>query len=808
MEGLSYSINFTGNATQVLQHVNELLGNTTQAATKATKSIGDSWKTLMGFNQIVQSVDALKNATNELNVPGIALNKNMHDLSAITGVTGAGLKNISNAARESAIAFGTNAAQNVESYKLILSKLDPEIGKNSTALKMMGDNVNVLSKSMGGDTVAATTVLTTAMNQYGVSTKDPIEASRTMADMMNVMAASAKVGSAELPQVGQAIEQSGMQAKLSGLQFSEAAAAIQVLDKAGKKGAEGGVALRNTLAIMGEGRFMPIEVRKSLKDAGVSIEAIGDKTKPLNERLNLLKPLLGDTALLSKMFGKENSAAAIALVQGADQLKEWNTAITGTNSATEQAAIVMDSYEEKQKRVNAKIEDLKISYFNATESMQPYIQSTLNVTSEVGKAAAGVNALSSLFVNDFTKGIYTAVAGLFKKTAATTVDTAATAANAATTTTSSIATTAYTAVMRVFNIVMAANPLGLFLRGLLLVGSALAAGATLLSAYNTHQDRAKELTGDLAAKINVEKSEMNDLFEQLKRTNPKSEHRNELIAELNKRYPDLLKNQHLESMNEAELEKVRRGANDELERTITLQAVKDGKEKAMKEKSEKDIDLTKALFKGGLDDGSINAFRDAVDYESKKVVKEGKYKSGYFEGADDDQISEVYQNIAKRNPTLAKSLANAALKDDATGSTQKIRDFIDQSLTSNNDVGILDRVAGTVDNTYNTGFKAYKNGKTPDDAPVTNIASNVVDKITTKQKEKEKKEKHVKGSTGVAGGNGTGGGSKNIGSITINKLVENITLHVTNLSEGKEKIKQQVAEALLTSVSDFTLANN
>lgn len=51
-----------------------------------------------------------------------------------------------------------------------------------------------------------------------------------------------------------------------------------------------------------------------------------------------------------------------------------------------------------------------------------------------------------------------------------------------------------------------------------------------------------------------------------------------------------------------------------------------------------------------------------------------------------------------------------------------------------------------------------------------------------------------------------GGKSVRNVSLTIGKLVENITISVTNLKESKEQIKAQVAEALLTAVNDVNLA--
>lgn len=255
-KNLNYTINFNTNAATAFVGANQQIQKIIASTQNMTYNFGESWKKLLSVNQALEGVRNLKTILDEAIQPGIALNTSLMDLSAITGLTGKALDGISDAARSSARIFGTDAAQNVESYKLLLSQLSPDIAKNSEALKLMGDHVNTLSKTMGGNTVAATEVLTTAMNQYGVSLEDPMQASKSMAEMMNIMAAAAKEGSAELPQIKSALENVGMVAKTTGVSFSETNAAIQVLDKAGKKGAEGGVALRNTLSILSEGRFL------------------------------------------------------------------------------------------------------------------------------------------------------------------------------------------------------------------------------------------------------------------------------------------------------------------------------------------------------------------------------------------------------------------------------------------------------------------------------------------------------------------------------------------------------------------------
>ena len=261
----------------------------------------------------------------------------------------------------------------------------------------MGDAIQTTSKLMGNDGTAAAEVLTTAMNQYGVSLADPMEASRKMAEMMNVMAAAGQAGSAELPAIKAALEQCGMASKAANVSFEETNAAIQVLDKAGKKGSEGGVALRNTLSILSQGRFLPKDTREELERAGIDVLALGDKSKSLKERLELLKPVLNDSALFSKLFGMENANAARALVQGTEQLGQFTEAVTGTNSAEEQAATVMESTAEKRARFRQQIEDIKISFTQLTGGVFAWV-------GVAASAAAPLSQLTPVFI-----GIYKGV---------------------------------------------------------------------------------------------------------------------------------------------------------------------------------------------------------------------------------------------------------------------------------------------------------------------------------------------------------------------------------------------------------------
>lgn len=394
---VTYQVNLKVIGDNIVSQITSELNQMEQATQRANKTFGDCFKSLLSVSLAAEGLNTLKQGFDNLIAPGVSLNSQMAELSAITGVTGQGLKEIEQAARVTSKTFGTDASANVESYKLVLSQLDPEIAKNSEAMKMMGDNINILSKQMGGDTVAATNVLTTSMNQFGISTEDPIQAAKVMADMMNVMSSAAQAGSAELPQIQSALEQTGMVAKTTGLSFEETNAQIQILDKAGKKGSEGGVALRNLLTTLSEGRFTSKLAAEGLKKAGISVEYLADNSVPLTDRLRTLRKIQNDTALMTKVFGKENMSAAIAMINGADEADKLTQQITGTNSAIQQAETIMGSYSERMARTKAWWDDLKISAFNFIEPVAHNIQGLFNLFNILGQVAVSMNALKTIY---------------------------------------------------------------------------------------------------------------------------------------------------------------------------------------------------------------------------------------------------------------------------------------------------------------------------------------------------------------------------------------------------------------------------
>lgn len=344
------------------------LGKTSETVSGKLEKLG---KGMFLLNQLKEGVDTIRESFNDAIEPGIRFETAVAEMAGITNMEGKELDVLADKARSTAKAFGADAADATELYTNLLSKLSPELKKAPDALQIMSDNVMTLSKTMKGDVAGATDAMTTAMNQFGISMDDPAKAAQTMTEYMNIMAAGNVEGSASVTQVAAALEKVGLAAHTFGVSFAEVNSAIQVLDKAGKKGSEGGIALNNVISKL---EYQTPDAVKKLMEAGVSIDTLKNRSLSLSDRLRSLSPVMKDASVMTSLFGTENMAAAMALVIGTDQMDTWTEAIQGTTAATDMAAKQMDTYAEKQKRMQAFIDDLKISFFEFVEPIAPVIE--------------------------------------------------------------------------------------------------------------------------------------------------------------------------------------------------------------------------------------------------------------------------------------------------------------------------------------------------------------------------------------------------------------------------------------------------
>ncbi|HAS0819375.1 TPA: phage tail tape measure protein [Enterobacter hormaechei subsp. xiangfangensis] len=281
---------------------------TDEAYSRMGKTIAGVAGRLAGFAGAGLSLGAIITTTREY---GQALS----DLSAITGATGSQLKSLDEAAQEMGRSTEYSASQAVEALKLMASA-KPELLQTADGLTEATKSALTLAQAAGSTLPDATRTLALSLNQFGAGAQ---EADR----YINVLAAGAKFGASEIADTAAAIKNGGVAAAQAGVGFETLNAAIQVLAEREIKGGEAGTALRNVILALEKG------TDKTLKPSVVGLSGALD---------NLSKKNLS-TAQAVKLFGVENINAASVLVDNRSKLNALTLALTGTQTAHEQAAI-------------------------------------------------------------------------------------------------------------------------------------------------------------------------------------------------------------------------------------------------------------------------------------------------------------------------------------------------------------------------------------------------------------------------------------------------------------------------------------
>ena len=264
--------------------------------------------------------------------------QSLSDLSAITGATGKDLEFF----RESAIAqtlsvegSTASARDMLEAYKLIGSA-KPELLENSEALDLVAQKSLLLADASGLELPDAVTRLTDAMNQFGAG-------SDQAGKFVDVLSAGAKYGSAEIPQITEALLEFGAVAKSSNVSIQESTALIEGLAEKGIKGSEAGTKLRNVLISLSASKGLSKEAQDSFTRLGIDTDILSDKTLTLDERLRELSKAKDDDVALLKIFGKENIVAAKTVLMQTGRIKELTEAVDENGVAQEQASIRTDT---------------------------------------------------------------------------------------------------------------------------------------------------------------------------------------------------------------------------------------------------------------------------------------------------------------------------------------------------------------------------------------------------------------------------------------------------------------------------------
>ena len=371
----------------------EELGKKAEEAQEKAERFGSVCERIgkLQFKNMTDMLDRSVQAFEEATGSGMEYEQAMADLVAITGIAGKELEEIGRVARKTGEESGLGATGAVNAFTLLASQIQiDKIGLQG--LMTLQKETITLAQAAGMDMTDAATAMAATINQFGL---EATEANR----VINVLAAGSKYGAAEISDLAQSFKVTGSTAAAAGLSVEQTAGALEVLSQSNLKGAEAGTALRNILLKM------------------QTVLGIDFTKNGLDEALAALQPKLDDVTYLAKLFGAENIAAAQYLITNAQAVGELTEQVTGTNVAQEQAAIRTDTAAEAYKRLQAKMDDVKISIFEATGALAPYIAVTGDALPIIASLMAVVGSAAQT-IDFFHKHTVLAKAAIVAKTAA------------------------------------------------------------------------------------------------------------------------------------------------------------------------------------------------------------------------------------------------------------------------------------------------------------------------------------------------------------------------------------------------------
>ena len=223
------------------------------------------------------------------------------DLSAITGAAGKDLEFYRQQAAEIGRTTTLSASQAADAFKLIASA-QPQLLKNAAALAQVTKEAVALAEATGSTLPEAAQALGASLNQF------QLDASKS-SEVINILAASSQLGTAEVASVTEALRNAGSAANSLGLDLAETVAGIQALAASGRQGSDAGTALRQVLL------KLESTGRRDLQPSIVGLNGA------LN---NLAKENLNNIQLM-ELFGQEAFTAATSLLAQRGVVTELNT---------------------------------------------------------------------------------------------------------------------------------------------------------------------------------------------------------------------------------------------------------------------------------------------------------------------------------------------------------------------------------------------------------------------------------------------------------------------------------------------------
>lgn len=370
-----------GDIAAVTKEFDKLGDGVTQSSEKTEKSVSAS------FGKMIASIGALAGVQAVIrNVISTfaSFEQSMANVAAVAGATPDEFEKLTAAAREAGETTKFTASQAADAlYNLVQAGLDAT--ESIDAL----DGVLSLAAATGADLATSAATVTASLSQYSLDAK---EASR----VSNVFAAAISNSQASMDKLGSAFRQVGPVAGALGISLEETTGALQALFDAGFRGEQAGTVLRNILSQLADTAGPASEKLAAL---GVDMSAIDPTANSLIDVLGTLAEANLSAGEAINVFGLEAGPGLLQLLKaGRDGLQDYTDAVTGTDAASKQAEIQMNTLQGDIYTLNSALEGLAIGVGNGLNPLLRSLAQTLtNIVLAVNAVPDPIKAMTLVF---------------------------------------------------------------------------------------------------------------------------------------------------------------------------------------------------------------------------------------------------------------------------------------------------------------------------------------------------------------------------------------------------------------------------
>ena len=305
----------------------------------------------------------------------VKFEKSMDNFQAILGVSAREMEYFSQEAIRMGSTTTQTASQVAEAYTMIAARL-PQLLKSKEGLVQVTEAAIILAEAAGITVDEAGKALADSINQTGASA---YEASR----YINVLAAGSRNGAGDITYLNTALEKFGSIGSTVGMSFEQLVASIETVAPKITDASSAGIYLRQVLLTL-----------EKQNDEGLRPSVVG-----ISQALENLAAKQLTVAEYAQMFDKRAVITAMTLVEQRNKFNELTNAVTGTNTAYEQAELRTDNVKGAITRLSSAWERFTLSVSNSTGALQGFLDTLATVLNTITDGFANNNVAESAQIN-------------------------------------------------------------------------------------------------------------------------------------------------------------------------------------------------------------------------------------------------------------------------------------------------------------------------------------------------------------------------------------------------------------------------